>query len=80
MRDVEFSQFGDPSQLRLVDRPDPKADVSTAIVQIVAASVNPNDVKNIAGRTRHTTLSRGPGRDFSGVVVDGPAEWIGQEV
>jgi len=80
MRVVEFSHFGDPSQLRLVDRPDPKADASTAIVQIVAASVNPSDVKNVAGRMHQTTLPRVPGRDFSGVVVDGPAEWIGQEV
>ncbi len=80
MRAVEFSHFGDPSQLRLVDRPDPKADASTAVVQIVAASVNPSDVKNVAGRMAQTTLPRVPGRDFSGVVVDGPAEWIRSEV
>ena len=80
MRAVEFSHFGDPSQLRLVDRPDPKADASTAVVRIVAASVNPSDVKNVAGRMAQTTLPRVPGRDFSGVVVDGPAEWIGSEV
>ncbi len=80
MRAIEFSQFGDPSQLRLVDRPDPKADATTAVVQIRAASVNPSDVKNVAGRMHQTTLPRVPGRDFSGVVVDGPAEWIGQEV
>ena len=80
MRVIQFSQFGDPSQLRLVERPDPEANESTAIVQVIAASVNPSDVKNVAGRMHQTTLPRVPGRDFSGVVVDGPKEWIGKEV
>jgi NADPH:quinone reductase len=37
-------------------------------------------VKNVAGRMSQTTLPRVPGRDYSGVVVDGPKEWINQEV
>jgi NADPH:quinone reductase-like Zn-dependent oxidoreductase len=77
MRAIEFRQFGDVSQLHLVDRPDPRATVSTAVVRIEAASVNPSDVKNVAGRMSQTTLPRIPGRDSSGVVVEGPAEWIG---
>lgn len=80
MRVIQFNHFGSPSQLHLVERPDLKADESTAIVRILAASVNPSDVKNVAGRMEQTTLPRVPGRDYSGVVVDGPAEWIGQEV
>jgi len=80
MQVIQFGKFGDPGQLELVNRPDLKADESTAIVQIVAASVNPSDVKNVAGRMAQTTLPRVPGRDYSGVVVDGPAEWIGKEV
>lgn len=80
MRVIQFSHFGDPSQLHLVERPDPTAAESTAIVQMVAASVNPSDVKNVAGRMEQTTLPRIPGRDYSGVVVDGPTDWIGKEV
>jgi NADPH2:quinone reductase len=80
MRVIQFSQFGDPSQLHLVERPDLKANESTAIVQVIAASVNPSDAKNVAGRMHQTTLPRVPGRDYSGMVVDGPAEWIGKEV
>jgi len=80
MRVIQFNQFGDPSQLHLVERPDLTADQSTAIVRIVAASVNPSDVKNVAGKMQQTTLPRVPGRDYSGVVVGGPAEWIGKEV
>jgi NADPH:quinone reductase-like Zn-dependent oxidoreductase len=48
MRAIEFRQFGDVSQLHLVDRPNPRATVSTAVVRIEAASVNPSDVKNVA--------------------------------
>lgn len=80
MQVIEFSQFGNPSQLHLVKRPDLRATESTAIVQVIAASVNPSDAKNLAGRMHQTTLPRVPGRDYSGVVVDGPAEWIGKEV
>lgn len=80
MRVIQFSQFGDPSQLQIVERPDMTANQSDAIVQVVAASVNPSDVKNVEGRMHQTTLPRVPGRDYSGVVVDGPAEWIGEEV
>ncbi len=45
-----------------------------------AASINPSDVKNVAGRMSQTTLPRLPGRDYSGVVMEGPAEWIGVPV
>src|ERR1700722_4835906 len=80
MRVIQFSQFGEPSQLHLVERPDLTADQSTAIVQVVAAAVNPSDVKNVAGRMEQTTLPRIPGRDYSGLGVDGPADWLGKEV
>ena len=80
MKVIEFKEFGGPSQLKLSERPLPQADVNTAVVRIEAASVNPSDVKNIAGRMSQTTLPRVPGRDYSGVVVDGPEEWINQEV
>ncbi len=80
MQVIEFKEFGSPSQLHLAERPLPKADANTAVVRIEAASVNPSDVKNVEGRMSQTTLPRVPGRDYSGVVVDGPKEWINQEV
>lgn len=80
MRAIEFRQFGDPSQLLVVERPDPHATDSTSVVRMEAASINPSDVKNVAGRLSQTTLPRIPGRDYSGVVVEGPAEWIGVPV
>jgi NADPH:quinone reductase-like Zn-dependent oxidoreductase len=45
-----------------------------------AASINPSDVKNVAGRMSQTTLPRIPGRDYAGVVVEGPPEWVGMPV
>ena len=80
MKAIQFKTFGNPEVLEYVDLPTPQADADSAVVQIKAASVNPSDVKNVSGHFEHTVLPRTPGRDFSGVVVDGPQEWLGAEV
>jgi NADPH:quinone reductase len=80
MRAIRFGVFGDPSVLALTEVPAPAADEKTAVVRVMAASINPSDVKNVAGGMKQTTLPRIPGRDFSGVVEVGPAQWIGVEV
>jgi NADPH:quinone reductase len=80
MKALQFKSFGTPDVLECVEVPMPKRDGNSAIVQIRSASVNPSDVKNVSGHFDHTVLPRIPGRDFSGVVVDGPAEWLGKEV
>jgi NADPH2:quinone reductase len=80
MRAIRFERFGDPSVLKLVEAPAPGADEGAALVRVMAASINPSDVKNVAGAMKQTTLPRIPGRDFAGVVEAGPAEWIGAEV
>ena len=49
-------------------------------MRVMAASINPSDVKNVAGAMEQTTLPRTPGRDFAGVVQAGPSGWIGAEV
>ena len=80
MRAIRFEGFGDHSVLEAVKVPAPIADEKTAIVRVMAASINPSDVKNVAGAMSQTTLPRVPGRDFSGLVEAGPSEWIGAEV
>lgn len=80
MRALRFHEFGSPDVLRLETLSDPQADAAHAVVAVRAASINPSDVVNVAGRFPATTLSRTPGRDYSGVVVAGPAEWIDAEV
>ena len=80
MRALRFHFFGDPDMLRLEAVPDPQPDADHAVVAVHAASVYPSDIVNVAGRFGATTLPRTPGRDYSGVVVAGPAQWIDAEV
>jgi len=80
MRAIRFEAFGDPSVLELVEVATPATDEKRALVRIMAASINPSDVKNVAGAMKQTTLPRIPGRDFAGVVEAGPEEWIGAQV
>jgi NADPH:quinone reductase len=80
MRAIRFKSFGDPLVLELVETDVPSIDKDTALVRVKAASVNPSDVKNVAGAMKQTTLPRIPGRDYAGVVEAGPAEWIGVPV
>jgi NADPH:quinone reductase len=80
MRAIRFKAFGDPSVLELAEVAEPSTDEATAVVRVMAASINPSDVKNVAGAMKQTTLPRIPGRDFAGLVEAGPAEWIGAAV
>jgi NADPH:quinone reductase-like Zn-dependent oxidoreductase len=50
------------------------------IVEIKAAGVNPSDVKAATGLMPYAVFPRTPGRDFAGIVVDGPSDWLGREV
>jgi NADPH2:quinone reductase len=80
MKAIQFAAFGAPAVLDYLDLPTPQADADNAVVQVKSASVNPSDVKNVSGHFDHTVPPRVPGRDFSGVVVQGPADWLGAEV
>src|ERR1700730_2209129 len=80
MKAIQFTRFGTPEVIEFIDVPTPKATDGNALVQITAAAVNPSDVKNVAGQMQGTVLPRPPGRDFAGIVVDGPADWVGAEV
>ncbi|MCX4163382.1 MULTISPECIES: zinc-binding alcohol dehydrogenase family protein [Paraburkholderia] len=80
MKAIQFKTFGAPDVLEYVERATPQPVAGNALVQVKSASVNPSDVKNVGGHFAHTKPPRVPGRDFSGVVVAGPAEWLGAEV
>ncbi|MCU0121504.1 zinc-binding alcohol dehydrogenase family protein [Pseudomonas sp. B2M1-30] len=80
MKALQFDKTGDLSSLRYVEVPTPVPAADEVLVQIRAAGLNPSDVKNVLGRFPYTTLPRIPGRDFAGVVVEGPQALIGQEV
>jgi NADPH:quinone reductase-like Zn-dependent oxidoreductase len=51
-----------------------------ALVRVRSAGVNPSDVKAALGIMPQAVFPRTPGRDFAGVVVEGPSAWIGKEV
>jgi NADPH:quinone reductase len=80
MRALRFNEFGDPAVLHVTDMPDPPATAQEAVIRVEAASVNPSDVKNVAGVMEGTVLPRIPGRDFAGVVISGPPDWEGAAV
>ena len=72
--DVAAIRFGvEPRELRR-ERPD------QVIVEIRSAGVNPSDAKAALGMMPYAVWPRTPGRDFAGVVVEGPAELVGTEV
>jgi NADPH2:quinone reductase len=80
MKAVRMTSHGTPDVLTVDDVPTPVPSAGEALIRIEAASINPSDVKNVQGMLEQTTLPRTPGRDFSGVVEAGPADWNGAEV
>lgn len=77
---LRFEKVGSLDGLKVADVDVPVAGASDALVRVRAAGMNPSDVKNVLGRFHETTLPRTPGRDFAGVVEQGPEEWLGREV
>ena len=47
------------------------------LIEIHAAAVNPSDVKAAIGMMPYAVFPRTPGRDFAGVVLQGPAHLVG---
>ncbi len=50
------------------------------LIEIKAAAVNPSDVKAATGLMAYAVFPRTPGRDYAGVVIDGPPGTVGREV
>jgi NADPH2:quinone reductase len=50
------------------------------LIEIKAAAVNPSDVKAATGLMPYAVFPRTPGRDYAGIVIDGPPGSIGREV
>src|SRR5215210_2013942 len=80
MRAILIENFGEPSELRQTEVPRPEPEEDEILIEVHAAAVNRSDVLNARGSFPFTTLPRIPGRDFAGVVVEGPQELVGTEV
>lgn len=56
------------------------AGLGDVVVEVRAAAVNPSDAKAAIGMMPYAVFPRTPGRDFAGIVVEGPADLLGREV
>jgi NADPH:quinone reductase-like Zn-dependent oxidoreductase len=77
MRAITMAQTGGPEVLKISEVPMPVKVNSEFLVKVLAASVNPIDVKTRAGRGVSGEIKTFPailGNDFSGVVVESPYE------
>ena len=64
----------------IVEQTQPAVGADEAVVEILAAAVNPSDVKAALGSMPQAIWPRTPGRDFAGRVIAGPQDWVGQDV
>src|SRR6185312_12505034 len=54
--------------------------VDEVLIEVRAAAVNPSDVKAASGLMPYAVFPRTSGRDYAGVVIDGPQDYVGREV
>jgi NADPH:quinone reductase-like Zn-dependent oxidoreductase len=71
----------DPASLApVIERRPLSRAANEVLIEVRAAAVNPSDVKAATGLMPYAVFPRTPGRDYAGVVIDGPADTIGREV
>src|SRR6184192_3879009 len=76
-----LDRIDDPASLALtIERHRLARAANEVLIELKAAAVNPSDVKAATGLMPYAVFPRTPGRDYAGVVVDGPTDWIGREV
>ena len=80
LRVTEKSPDLDNLKIDVVDVAVPRPGPGQVLVEIVAAGVNPSDVKATLGHMPHAIWPRTPGRDFGGIVREGPSSMIGMEI
>ena len=86
MRAVRIVKYGGPDDLAVEEIAEIEPAVGQVLVEVRAATVNPVDIGNLAGKVRSASGAvavdppRTAGRDYAGVVVRGPGHLLGQEV
>ena len=76
-----LAKADDPASLApVVERRTLSRAANELLIEVKAAAVNPSDVKAATGLMAYAVFPRTPGRDYAGIVIDGPADWIGREV
>jgi NADPH2:quinone reductase len=75
------AKAGDPASIApTIERRALTRAANEVLIEIRAAAVNPSDVKAATGLMPYAVFPRTPGRDYAGVVIDGPAGMVGREV
>jgi len=80
VRVIEKAANIDLLQLSLVSTATPVASEGKCVIEVHSAGVNPSDVKAALGAMPHAVWPRTPGRDYAGIVLDGPSELVGKHV
>jgi NADPH:quinone reductase len=76
-----LAKADDPASLApVIERRPLSRAANELLIEVKAAAVNPSDVKAATGLMAYAVFPRTPGRDYAGVVIDGPAGWTGREV
>jgi NADPH:quinone reductase len=76
-----LTKAADPAVLApVIERRAMSRAANEVLIEIKAAAVNPSDVKAATGLMSYAVFPRTPGRDYAGVIVDGPSDAIGREV
>jgi NADPH:quinone reductase len=83
MRALYLSQASpSPDQLshQIIEQTRPVCGPTEALVRVRMAAINPSDVKASLGHMPQAVWPRTPGRDYVGVVEQGPSAWVGKTV
>src|ERR1700733_15054011 len=76
-----LAKADDPASLApTVERRGLSRAANEVLIEVKSAAVNPSDVKAATGLMPYAVFPRTPGRDYAGIVIDGPVGWIGREV
>jgi NADPH:quinone reductase len=80
LRLLQKADTVDAIDLRLETGDAPPRAEDELLVEVCAAGVNRSDVAAALGRMPQAVWPRTPGRDWAGVVVEGPSDMIGHDV
>ena len=76
----EKSDSADALQVGAEEIGQPKPGAGECVIEVHASGVNPSDAKALLGRMPNLVWPRTPGRDYAGIVVEGPGDLVGKEV
>jgi NADPH2:quinone reductase len=80
LKAIKIDHHVSEPEFALSDIPVPAIGADEVLVEVHASAINPSDVLSAKGGFSQAKLPRVLGRDFAGVIVDGPADVVGREI